>query len=360
MKKAIRAALLFGAVVAVLHTASAQNTPDKVSVRDRKDGSTKTYDGTFTLSPAGFQVLAADKKVLATVNPDDVVKVSIGDLPGIDRGKIQSANAKEFPTNEKTARDYDGARLIYEDLKKGKIADSSRRYVEFKIAWLNHKMVDEVDFDKGWEAKADETVKLWRGFLISGETKFGWEQWPAVRACTRLQIERGKFDDAALTWGYVVKNTNAPPDARLEAGMQEIDLQIRGKQYAPATVASADLLKTAAGVKKDRLAIYEIAAKACAEAKPLEGIDKIKAEMNKTKDAAVHATGFSMMGELYLAGGKPRDAMWMFLWVETVVNQDKDEAFKAIARLAGLFESQQDEEQGKKYRDKLKRFRATF
>jgi hypothetical protein len=67
-----------------------------------------------------------------------------------------------------------------------------------------------------------------------------------------------------------------------------------------------------------------------------------------------------MMGELYLADGKPRDAMWMFLWVETVLNQDREEAFKAIVRLHDLFAAQMDEEQTKKYQDKLKRFRSTF
>jgi hypothetical protein len=362
-RQAIRGLVLFGAVVALVHSARAQNIPDKVSVRSRTDGSVKEHSGTFTLSPAGFQVIGADKKtVVATVNPDDVVKVSIGDLPGIDRQKINSANTKEFPTDAKQARDYDGARLIYEELKKGKLAENSRRYVEFKVAALNNKIVDEIDFDKGWAAKADDCIKLWIGFLATDDTKFGWEQWPAARACTRLQIERGKFDDAAITWNRVVKNTNAPADARIEAGIQEIDLRIRagGAGYASASLASAELLKTAAGVKKDRLVIYEIAARAGSEGKHLEGVDKIKAEMNKTKDAAVHATGFGMMGELYLAGGKPRDAMWMFLWVETVVNQDKDEAFKALARLADLFQKQADEDQEKKYRDKLKRFRANF
>ena len=159
--------------------------------------------------------------------------------------------------------------------------------------------------------------------------------------------------------GPAGKNAELPPDAKLEAAIQEIDLQIRGKAYSAAGAAATELAKTAAGAKKDRLAIYEIAA-AAGGGKPLDGIDKIKAEMNKTKDASVHATGFSMMGELYLAGGKPRDALWEFAMVETVLNQDKDEAFKAIARLAELFEAQADEDQKAKYRDKLKRFRATF
>ena len=82
--------------------------------------------------------------------------------------------------------------------------------------------------------------------------------------------------------------------------------------------------------------------------------------MNKTKDASVHVTGFSMLGELYLAGGKPRDALWEFAMVETVLNQDKDEALKAVSRLAEMFEAQADKDQEARYREKLKRLRAGF
>jgi hypothetical protein len=358
-RQAIRGFVLLALLVAVADsTGRAQNTPDKVTVRDRKDGSTKTYDGAFTVGATGFQVVGAEKKVIATVAPDDVVKVVIGDLPGVDRSAILALNAKE----EK--RDWDGARLGYaEQAKKSGLGEKAKVYLEFKRLLMANKIADESD-EKGWKEKADGCITDWMQFLASEDTKFGWEQWPAVRACTRLQIERGKYDDAARAWGRVAKNPNLPPDARVEAGIQEVDLQIRAKAYSAAANGAAELLKTAAGTKKDRLVIYDLAAKAGGDAKWAEGIDKIKAEMNKSKDPVVHATGFAMMGELYLADSKtpkPRDAMWMFLWVETVVNQDKDESFKALVRLNELFENQlADEDQAKKYRDKIKRFRGTF
>jgi hypothetical protein len=355
-RQAIRGLLMFGMLALVLSSAArAQTVLDSVTVRDRKDGSTKTYSGTFTLTPAGFQVVGADKKVVATVAPDDVVKFSVGDLPGVDRADIRTATAKE------DKKDYEGARTIYtEQLKKTGLQERSRRYLEFKKVMMTNKIVDELDEAKGWAEKADECIKDWNAFLASEDTKFGWEQWPAVRACTRLEIERHKFDDASRAWGRVAKNKNMPPEAQAEAALQEIDLQVRSKQYALAATFAAELAKSAAGARKERLAIYEIAAKAAGEGKPAEGIDKIKAEMNKSKDPSVHATGFSMMGELALAAGKSRDAMWNFLWVETVLNQDKDEALKAMSRLAEIFEAQMDEDQVKKYREKIKRFRTSL
>jgi hypothetical protein len=353
-RQAIRGLVMFGLLALAVNSARAQNdTPDQVTVRN-KDGTTKTHKGAFALTPAGFQVVGTDKKAV-TVAPDDIVKFAVGDLPGVDRDKILAAQSKE------DAHDYDAARVLYADqLKKANLPERSKRYVEYKSVAMLNKVVDELDADKGWKEKADGCITKWKDFLNADTTKAGWEQWPAVRSCTRLQIERGKFDDAAITWARVAKNANMPPDARQEAALQEIDLQIRARQYAAAATAAAELAKSAAGARKDRLAIYEAAARAAGEGKPLDGVAKVKAEMNKTKDPSVHATGFSMTGELYLAAGKPRDAMWQFLWVETVVNQDRDEVLKAMSRLAEIFAGQMDEDQVKKYRDKLKRFRASF
>lgn len=354
-RQAIRGLLLFTLVVAVVDsTVSAQNIPDAVTVRDRKDGSTKTHNGLFKLSPTGFEVVTNDKKSVV-INPDDIVKIAIGDLQGVDRNAINTAVGKEGN------KEYDAARTLYQDLhKKAGLPERSKRYLEFKKVQMTHKIVDDLDAEKGWKEKAEECIKDWTSFLTSDDTKFGWEQWPATRACTRLQIECRKYDAAAIAWGRVSKNANMPPDAKLEAAMQEIDLQIRSKAYSAAATGAAELIKTAAGSKKDRLVIYELAAKAGGSGKPLDGIAGIKAEMNKTKDASVHATGFSMLGELYLAGGKPRDAIWEFAMVDTVLNQDRDEVYKALARLIELFEIQADEDQTKKYQDKLKRFRTTF
>lgn len=349
---AIRGLALLGLLAATLATARAQNA-DVVSVRDRKDNSIKKVSGTFTASPAGFQVVGADKKVLATVNPDDVVGIAIGDLVGVERGIINSMNTKE----EKKL--YAEALTGYKDAAKATgLPERTQRYLRYKIASMTQKTADEVDFDKGWKAKADDAVAGWNAFLQ--DYKFGWEVWPAARALTRTQAELGDFAGAARTWNRLAGNKELPPDARLEAQIQEIDFQIRAKLYSNAEPTAAELQKTANGAQKERLAIYQLTAKS--GDKPLEGIDKIKAEMEKTKDASVHATGFAMMGELYLAGGKPRDAMWAFLWVETVLNQDRDEAFKAVARLTGLFEAGPlaDEDQAKKYRDKLKRLRLSF
>ncbi len=364
-RHALRGLVMLGLIALVTSVASAQTTTDTVEVRNRKDGTTKTFNGQFKVGPGGFQVFSGEKleKASEAFAPDDIVKVIMGNMPGVDANAFNGFKTKE---DKKTTKDYTDAIAGYKDLTKKATTDRGRRYLEYKVASVNQKIVDELDMEKGWKEKADEAISAWQGFIgnYTEAGKFGWEVWPAVRSVTRLQIERGKYDDAASAWGNLRKSVDLPADAKLEAGLQEVDLKIRSKSYATAATAAApagELDKVAVGSRKERLAIYDLAAKAGTSGKLTEGVEAIKAAMEKTKDTAVHATGFAMMGELYLAAGKPRDAMWMFLWVETVVNQDKDEVFKAISRLAEMFESQMmDEEQAKKYREKIKRFRGTF
>ncbi len=368
----IRGLVMLGLFATAAATVSAQNALDSVEVRNRKDGSTKIHSGQFKVTPAGFQVFSGEKfdKASEAFAPDDIIKVTINELPGVDPTLFRAARDKE---NKKgaTTKDYTDARDGYKALAKSNLAPRSKRYLDFKVYSINHKLVDELDAGKEWEGKADKAISDWKGFLDDYKDAFGWEIWPAVRSITRLQIERNKYDDAAAAWAKIRGIADLPPEPKLEAGLQEIDLRIRSKTYPTAAALAEGLLKTAAGSRKERLAIYLLAAKAGSDSKYVEGVEKIKAEMEKTKDPTVHATGYAMMGELYLAGGKFRDAMWMFLWVETVVNQDKDEVFKAISRLAELFEKAPmdedpnkkplaDEEQAKKYREKLKRYRTTF
>jgi hypothetical protein len=67
-----------------------------------------------------------------------------------------------------------------------------------------------------------------------------------------------------------------------------------------------------------------------------------------------------MVGELHLAGGKPREAMWAFLWVETVYSQDRDDVLKALCRLVEVFKAQADDDRARVYREKIRRLREAF
>lgn len=332
---------------------------DRVAIRDKKDGSVKTLEGVLQFGPAGLLVVGEGKKTLAVVSPSDVVKVTPGEMDKVDMGKIREYLGLE---EKKTKADYAKARLGYTDLKKTAAAapERTKRYLDYKLALLASRIADETSYEEEWPKVALEAAKGWGDFVA--EYKTGYEVWAASRASARLYAELNKFDEVARTWNRMTKKeVGLPADLLLEAQMQEIDAQIRTRTGAAAAqVAASALAGTAPGTAKDKLVIYDLAAKAMAGGDPKSGVKAIEEKIAATKDSATRGVGFGMIGELYKAAEAPRDAMWAFLWVETVYNADKEEAFKAMCRLADVFKSQADDDKVRAYHEKLRRARGNF
>jgi hypothetical protein len=324
--------------------------PDKVYYRDKKDGTIRSAEGELKPAPAGFQV--GTGKTVVVISPLDIVRVVPGDVPPFDRKDILAQVSLE------ERKEWGKARDGYVEMKKsGKSGtEKSNRFLEFKIAQTSARAADDAKDVEGWQPRAEEAAKMLDSFVVG--TKTGWEAWAAVKTAAGLQVELGQFNTMADNWAKLA--AAAPGDLKNEALLNEIDAKVRGKRYDEAK-GQADKLFAAVpeGVLKRKLAIYQIAgAKALTD--PADGAKLIEAEIAKTQDPAIRATGYSMIGELYLAGEKPspRDAMWAFLWVEVVYNQDKDEVLTALVRLAKAFADQGDEERSKAYREKARRLRA--
>ncbi len=360
IRSVVRGGVIAGLLAVLIPSAVGQAPVDKVVVRDtaKKDGSTKSYDGALVLDKSGLSVTDSSGKLLVVVSFNDFVKFTPGELPGVDRTSILSRIAEE---ERRTKKDYEAARIGYKAMleKAATAPEKSKRYLAYKLAMMTTRVADEAADDENWAALAAEAIKDWDQFLTDYAT--GWEVWSAAHTNARLLAEVGKYAEAARMWSRLAKNNDLPAELRREAAIQEIDAQIRSKSYALASTASEALLATTApGTIKDRLAVYAAAAKAAISGDPLSGLKEIEAKIAATKEPIVRATGYSLIGELYLAANKPRDAMWNFLWVETVYNTDKDEVFKALNRLSELYQLQNEEDRAKAYREKIRRIRATF
>ena len=60
------------------------------------------------------------------------------------------------------------------------------------------------------------------------------------------------------------------------------------------------------------------------------------------------------LGQCCRDNGEPRDAMWAFLYVDVLYNQNKDEHQRAIKNLAEVFKQLNDAKKQKQYADMLK------
>jgi len=117
------------------------------------------------------------------------------------------------------------------------------------------------------------------------------------------------------------------------------------------------------GGPRDRLNVLKVAAKVGLPATPPstpptgEGAAKLQAAIDAAKDPVAKGVGYAALGELHLANGQPRDAMWAYLWVDVVYNQERDDQVLAVALLAQLFDLMGDKDRAEQFREKLPRIR---
>ena len=362
IRQAKRGAVLLAGMMVLFQVARAQQpTPtEKVTIRDKKDGAVRTYDGILKFSAAGFQILSSDGKVLTVVSPVDIVKVVPNDLVGVERATLQSQVRLE---DNKTRKDNEAARLGYIDLiqKTASAPPKTKQYLAFKKAVLSTRILDESD-EEEWAKQVVPVAKEWVDFL--SEYKTGWEIWPAARTCARLYIEMNKYDELTRMLKQLgAKDVELPADLKVEAVLQSLDAQIREGPVAYASVlkaAESEAKNAGSGTARDKLAIYTRVAQVGENPSPevlAAAVKDIEEKIAASKDPTVRGVGYGMIGELYLASKRPRDALWAFMWVETVYNQDKDEVLKAMVRLTQIFKGTMDEEHEKLYREKIRRFR---
>jgi hypothetical protein len=357
-------AALFGLTTLVsVEFASGQPgaTPDTVHYRDRKkDNQVVTVRGETKESAKGIEVLI-NGKVAVTVSPADVVRVDYGRLPGLaDADRLGAITLENREIRD--GKDLAAARTAYTDMLKaaGGSDQRTRKFLEYREAMWTARVADTktgADFQTEAKRAIDKLSAFIRAYPKS------WEVWPATTVTARLQNEIGKANDAAATWGALGKNPDLPADLRYLARLGELETLLQSNPLA-AQPAADDLAKDrgfpATGPLRDKLTVFQAVLKA---PPPKEGpkpaeVKSVEDVVAKTTDPGVRAVAHNALGEYYLANNRPREAMWEFLWVETVYNQDKDELVKAVARLAHVFELLGDKERADQYRDKLPRVKA--
>jgi hypothetical protein len=66
------------------------------------------------------------------------------------------------------------------------------------------------------------------------------------------------------------------------------------------------------------------------------------------------AIALNTLGEACHKNNETREAMWNFLYVDTIYNQNKDEHTRAIKNLAEVFKELKDGKKAKQYADMAK------
>ncbi|MGL6073205.1 MAG: hypothetical protein ACRC8S_03480 [Fimbriiglobus sp.] len=334
-------------------------TPERVTYRDRNaDGKITTDTAEAKESPKGIELIANGKSK-AVIFANDIIKAEPTSIAGLSMPDVLSARSLE------EGKDPGKAATAYGELlkKAGSATDKTKRYLAFREAVLMTRVADaKVGAD--FETEAKRALEKWNA-LVTPSRK-SWEIWPVSKNIARLQGELKDFGKAAAALSSLSNTPDLPKELKYEAQILEVVMQIRANNTlgAEGTTSSLDQQKDLpTGPLRDRVNVLKVAAKQ-SYAKAAEGatvapatVKSLQDAIDAAKDPVAKGIGYTALGELYLAHNQTRDAMWAYLWVDVVYNQEKDHQILAVRRLEQIFETQGEKDRAEQYRDKVTRIR---
>jgi tetratricopeptide (TPR) repeat protein len=351
MRRIVVGWLAVASVVAAAGTARGES----VQYRDRasKDGKPRTVVGT----------IAADTVTGLTLRPATgaEVKIPAGDVIDVTfelGGKnilYQQAQQAERRSPAEGVTAYTGL-LAQLDPKT-----PAGRHIQFRIAMLRALVAEESSGRPEEEAKArlSEAVTALKKFKADHPNC--WQLTPCVRQLANLQLDGGDTKAALATMEELAGNPDLGAESKEEVELQVVDLLLRGKDYEAAEARVGRLLARlpAGSPNKARLEVIQVGCTALRDPARLTAVaGKLQAIIeDKGKEPYLKALAYNVLGDCYQAANQKREALWSYLWVDVVYNQDKQEHVKALDRLVRLFAELKDDGRSKYYEDRLRRTR---
>jgi hypothetical protein len=302
---------------------------DRVTYRDRTGKATQTASGKIE-----SESLAGIKIASRTIPIADVIDVQY-DVPGAIKLEYPRAIAAE-------GRSAAEAVGIYEGLLKSPSVQNNpaiRRHIEYRIAMLTAARGEE-----GPEQRQKAVAALTK---FKADHKDAWQLLPLTRTLARLALDREPpdYDAARKAYDDLAAAPGAPAEIKAECAYQSIDLLLSAGKLDEAKRKAAALPSS-----DPRARVYQIGCQPGPDA-----ARQIEDMIDKTEDRAVKAAAYNMLGDVYRRDAKTKkDAVYAYLWVDVIYNDDPTEVAKADDRLATLFTELKDEDRAKKFRDKVR------
>jgi len=320
---------------------------DKVERRDKKGGQVNVSGKIQEENAGGIRIKPQALGKEETIPSNDILRVTYADLPAqasLEIGKMSTAETeKNYPA---LLKGYEGIQAM--PAVKSAPAPA-RRYIDYRVVSL-----------RGFVAEGDDQLKA----AAKGLSDFiaanadCWEYPHAARQLARLHADMGDYAAAAKTYEEIKKAVAVPAEFKQEATAALIDLAFQSENYAAGDARVKEILAdaNAPAALKARADMYQLGLEG-AKGDLAATVKKIEEAIAKTNDPSLKALAYNVLGDVYLAKKQKRDAMWSYLWVDQVYNQDRGEHLKAMTRLIKIFEEDKDEEKVKLFKEKLARSR---
>ena len=274
---------------------------------------------------------------------------AVGDRIALYTPAITAEKASLDPAQEANRK-----KLLGEAVKKyqetfakvGAAEKNAKRHLEYKVASLLVRQVQEDG------AAPDEAIKKLKSFAANHAG--GWQISHALISLGRLQLDAGDNEGAEASFQNLAA-LDVSEDTKLDAELMAVQVGIKNGKHAESQKKlqeiEAKLPKGSRFAARARVAQAEclVAAKKLDEAETL-----VRSVIKDTTDKQVKAVAHNTLGVCYFNNdGRKKEAMWEFLWVDVVYNQDKVEHAKALYHLWKIFTELGEAERAQECRETL-------
>jgi tetratricopeptide (TPR) repeat protein len=351
--------ILISAVACFVSVPLFVRAEDKVWYRDRKSGAKEEIKGQIVSeSIQGIKFQPNGKVPERLIPPADIDEIEYNPPNNITGPQMRLPFVFEEQLSKSTkpdAKKIDECLNSYRELiSKLEVNENAQAYVQYRMALLLVKL------SQGDPAKAEEA----RATLVSFKDKYpkSWEYPRVMQVLARVCESLKKLDDAKRAYEELAAREDLPNEVRGQANFALVRMLLHSGQVEPAETRLQELAKLIAkdGPDATRMQVYQVEI-AIKKNQTGDAEKQLKAVLaGGVEDIKGHAA--NVLGDLYEAQNKREDALWQFLWVDVLYNQDSEEQARALFHLSKLFkEVRKDDAMAQRMRDKLQdpRFAGT-
>jgi hypothetical protein len=326
---------------------------DEVIISDPKTKKETRLLGTIqTESPGQITVRLAAGGRPRTLPVAEVLDV-VYDVPILIKQEYRAAvnaegRAEKGIRHEDRRKELALALRRYQDLQAKITEVKAKRHLEFKIAkLLALKAVD----DPAEAAAAGERLVQFRK-----DYPQAWQTVAAAELLAHLQMEKNDWEAARKTYEDLAGTPNLSEEERLGAELQAAQVLVRARRFSEAQKKIESLEKSVPADSPQAVRLQlSLAECQAAAGKADPAAQKVEALLDKLTDPGLKGLAYNALGDCHRLAKKPKEALWDYLWVDVVYNQDRTEHAKALYYLSQLFKELRDEPRSKQYRERLEK-----
>jgi len=350
--------LVIGLLLLVSQLTAQDATPDRLFYLD-DEGKAAELVGNLKESVQFVEWSNAAKKS-GKIPAERVLKLDPGKLAGVSVSDWIDARNQEESTPEKAAASYES--LLKKVGPNGD--DRTRRILTARealasVAALGQKPLPA--FNAEAAAVAEKCLNA------AKQANKSWEIWPLTQSAARIFSELGEVNKATAAYRTLAGSPDLSKGQKQLVALWEAATAIRGRNTTAARGLLAELAKDndfpKTGPLRDQLSVLQAAASltipttVSAAPFPAEAAKKLQTALDAVTDPAAKGIGYLVLGDLHAGHKQPREALWMYLRVDVLYNQNVDDQALAIRRLVPLLQDMNEKEKAEEYLEKLTRVR---